>query len=131
MTINNTGPSGRFYKFSNDPPNIKWSVTSSGKPVAYCETHLIPLSIDWENSNGESIFCPVDPNEYTRLQNSYEDQQEVVKHLVNRDNLKDMETVNIDVDGYTTIAKEKKKLLKEYWIETKVYDSSNGVQAMI
>ena len=124
-------PEKKFYKLEGEPEGLRWLSQFSDKaPIPYCEQHEIRLEIDQDDHYRETLFCPFDRKEFA-LRNTILVQEKMALGMIYKNSIKDLEVIRIDSEGSRVLAKEKVKLLEEYWIETKVSNTAAGVQIMI
>ena len=119
----------KFYRFDNNPEGIVWLVYGMNAQ-AYCDEHKVPIR-SREYYDHDETYCPVDQRAFSFRNASLLEEQNLVIDLLDREHIKDLPVIRVDSEGVDVVAKEKIKLVDEYWIEGKVMDTAKGIQAMI
>lgn len=118
----------KFYELTGDPPGLVWLAQYSNRPPeAYCKKHRIKLVI---GDDVDELYCPEDNKSFT-LKNEIAVIEELARQKIFRNDVKDLQLVRIDPEGYQVLAKETISKDPSFWVETKLSNTARGLQLMI
>jgi hypothetical protein len=122
-----------LYYIDGDPEAVVWYVPKEGDPIAYCKEHLVPLTY-WDKAAVSEYMkrleCPFDQAVF-QLRNITHIHRSFVKNMTNRNALKDYKVVRVEAQGTTVLAKERVETDPRYFIESKLSDTSKGLELMV
>ncbi len=120
----------KFYELSGDSEGLIWLAGfSDDLPEAYCKKHRLKLIRDRRRIG--YLICPEDRNSFNlRFDLEHEDANLARQKIFDKP-LSDLSLVRIDPEGYQVIAKETNRKNPNYWIESKLSNTSKGLQLMV
>lgn len=123
-------PDKKFYELSGDAPGLVWLAQySHDEPKAYCKKHRLKLVRD--RSYIGYLICPENLERFN-LRFQFEDQDADLAHQkIFGENLKNLELVRIEPEGYEVVARELNKKNPDYWVDSKLSNTSKGLQLMV
>ena len=117
-----------FFELTGDPKGLIWLAEYSNRaPMAYCKKHRIKLVI---GDDVDELYCP-EYNEEFSLRNDISVIEELARQKIFKDDVKDLQLVHIDPEGYQVIAKETVKSNPDFWVEAKLSETARGLQLMV
>lgn len=120
----------RLYELEGDIKGLVWLAQYSNRPPeAYCKHHRLKLVM-----NGNYIgylICPEDKERFDLRFNYESEDAELARQKIFRDEVDNLELVRIDPQGYRVLAKETIRQNPNYWIESKLSNTSKGLQLMV
>lgn len=118
----------KFYELAGDPDGLVWLAQYSNRnPDAYCKKHRIRLLA---GDDTDELYCPEDEAHFI-LKNEISVIEELARQKIFRDEVKDLQIVSIDPEGYQVVAKETVKKDPNFWVEAKLSNTSRGLQLMV
>lgn len=121
-------PDKKFYELQGDPPGLVWLAQYSNRDtIAYCKKHRVQLEM---GDDVDELYCP-DDNELFTLKNELSVIEKLARQKIFNDDVKDLEIIRIDPEGYQVIAKESIKKDPDFWVEAKLSNTSKGLQLMV
>ena len=125
-------PEKKFYEIEGYADGLIWLAQYSNRNLEpYCNTHRVKLVETWiPRKSSYHLSCPKD-NQVFYLNNSVEITLDLARQEIFETDLKDLDIVRIDPQGYQVLAKESIKKDPRYWIESKLSDTSKGLQLMV
>lgn len=121
----------KFYDITGYPPGVIWLAQFSDRdPLPYCKKHIVKLN-DYPDMYVDGIlYCPKDRETFT-FHTSVEVATNLARQEIFDSNLKQLEVVRIDPEGYQVLARELNKKDPRYWIDVKLSETSKGLQLMV
>lgn len=120
----------KFYELEGDVPGLVWLAQFSDLlPEAYCKHHRLKLVRD-RNYLGY-LLCPEDKERFDLRFEIEKDDAELARQKIFKTGVEELDLVRIDPMGYQVLAKETTKKNPDYWIESKLSNTSRGLQLMV
>ncbi len=119
---------GQMFEILGDTEGVLWfGRYSDEEPIPYCKEHRKKLLSSYYERN---LICPKDRRQFV-LGNSFHTHAEFIRQEIFDTDMKELQVVRIDPDGYQVISKETTEKHPEFWVESKLSNTSKGLQLMV